>query len=167
MVGILALSRRAVNAIEVMLVVVFTYMSLYSARYIPFFAVIITPILLRQAESGLRSFDNRLVNFFWERSKNLELIDASTKGHVWPVLAVIGVCALALNGKIEFKFDEKKKPVAAVEFLKKEKIPGKMFNDDEFGDYLIYAARSEEHTSELQSRENLVCRLLLEKKKYQ
>src|SRR5690606_41620149 len=26
--------------------------------------------------------------------------------------------------------------------------------------------RSEEHTSELQSRENLVCRLLLEKKKY-
>src|SRR5690606_41583895 len=28
-------------------------------------------------------------------------------------------------------------------------------------------ARSEEHTSELQSRENLVCRLLLEKKKAQ
>src|SRR5690606_39449019 len=29
----------------------------------------------------------------------------------------------------------------------------------------ICVARSEEHTSELQSRENLVCRLLLEKKK--
>src|SRR5436309_11242266 len=29
----------------------------------------------------------------------------------------------------------------------------------------VPAARSEEHTSELQSRENLVCRLLLEKKK--
>src|SRR5438874_9256565 len=28
-------------------------------------------------------------------------------------------------------------------------------------------ARSEEHTSELQSRRDLVCRLLLEKKKYQ
>src|SRR5436309_12051406 len=28
-----------------------------------------------------------------------------------------------------------------------------------------YVMRSEEHTSELQSRENLVCRLLLEKKK--
>src|SRR5690606_17243294 len=28
-----------------------------------------------------------------------------------------------------------------------------------------HTARSEEHTSELQSRENLVCRLLLEKKK--
>src|SRR5690606_40759568 len=33
---------------------------------------------------------------------------------------------------------------------------------DVFG---IDIARSEEHTSELQSRENLVCRLLLEKKK--
>src|SRR5690606_42140280 len=30
---------------------------------------------------------------------------------------------------------------------------------------LISESRSEEHTSELQSRENLVCRLLLEKKK--
>src|SRR5690606_41876612 len=29
----------------------------------------------------------------------------------------------------------------------------------------IHRIRSEEHTSELQSRENLVCRLLLEKKK--
>src|SRR5207342_3826977 len=29
----------------------------------------------------------------------------------------------------------------------------------------LFAWRSEEHTSELQSRENLVCRLLLEKKK--
>src|SRR5690606_41120114 len=32
-------------------------------------------------------------------------------------------------------------------------------------DRLEAALRSEEHTSELQSRENLVCRLLLEKKK--
>src|SRR5690606_41924235 len=32
-----------------------------------------------------------------------------------------------------------------------------------FGDFTPH--RSEEHTSELQSRENLVCRLLLEKKK--
>src|SRR3712207_9191306 len=31
---------------------------------------------------------------------------------------------------------------------------------------LVSAGRSEEHTSELQSRQYLVCRLLLEKKKY-
>src|SRR5436309_7891328 len=34
-----------------------------------------------------------------------------------------------------------------------------------FTGYHIPSTRSEEHTSELQSRENLVCRLLLEKKK--
>src|SRR2546427_1915515 len=33
------------------------------------------------------------------------------------------------------------------------------------GRWLAYASRSEEHTSELQSQSNLVCRLLLEKKK--
>src|SRR2546430_3140532 len=32
-------------------------------------------------------------------------------------------------------------------------------------DYLLRLGRSEEHTSELQSQSNLVCRLLLEKKK--
>src|SRR3712207_8238217 len=34
------------------------------------------------------------------------------------------------------------------------------------GASVILASRSEEHTSELQSRQYLVCRLLLEKKKY-
>src|SRR3712207_1420566 len=35
-----------------------------------------------------------------------------------------------------------------------------------FAAWLAFAIRSEEHTSELQSRQYLVCRLLLEKKKY-
>src|SRR5690606_41502583 len=39
------------------------------------------------------------------------------------------------------------------------KLAGEAPQSFDFGD------RSEEHTSELQSRENLVCRLLLEKKK--
>src|SRR3712207_7118112 len=37
--------------------------------------------------------------------------------------------------------------------------------DDERRDVVRVVARSEEHTSELQSRQYLVCRLLLEKKK--
>src|SRR3989442_15449322 len=36
-----------------------------------------------------------------------------------------------------------------------------------FGGFLLMRKRSEEHTSELQSRPHLVCRLLLEKKKKQ
>src|SRR5690606_40021951 len=44
---------------------------------------------------------------------------------------------------------------------------GKYENPDgmDVGQPLPVSKRSEEHTSELQSRENLVCRLLLEKKK--
>ena len=37
-------------------------------------------------------------------------------------------------------FDEKIKPVAAVEFLKKEHLKGNMYNEYEFGDYIIYGA---------------------------
>src|SRR5437016_10503872 len=39
------------------------------------------------------------------------------------------------------------------------------FGDSDRGDREVRTARSEEHTSELQSLTNLVCRLLLEKKK--
>src|SRR5690606_39808154 len=42
---------------------------------------------------------------------------------------------------------------------------GRQPGDDERVDPSSLQHRSEEHTSELQSRENLVCRLLLEKKK--
>lgn len=45
----------------------------------------------------------------------------------------------ALSGS-PVRFDEKLQPVAAVEFMKREQIPGNMFNNDEFGDYIIYAA---------------------------
>src|SRR5438270_5841462 len=38
-------------------------------------------------------------------------------------------------------------------------------DDDRLGERRVIGDRSEEHTSELQSQSNLVCRLLLEKKK--
>src|SRR5690606_39831508 len=46
------------------------------------------------------------------------------------------------------------------------RCPGSFFRQARpLGEGACGKARSEEHTSELQSRENLVCRLLLEKKK--
>src|SRR5690606_41705066 len=48
-------------------------------------------------------------------------------------------------------------------------VEDRVLGAEETGDglleLLVQVLRSEEHTSELQSRENLVCRLLLEKKK--
>src|SRR2546422_8513336 len=44
--------------------------------------------------------------------------------------------------------------------------PAQLLRDLEGGGLLSFDPRSEEHTSELQSRLHLVCRLLLEKKKH-
>src|SRR5690606_41737323 len=53
-----------------------------------------------------------------------------------------------------------------VEMVWEDLTPDQIVTLDAFHNATTVAmARSEEHTSELQSRENLVCRLLLEKKK--
>ena len=44
-------------------------------------------------------------------------------------------------------------------------LPGDGIGPEVMGEVYRVIDRSEEHTSELQSRTNLVCRLLLEKKK--
>src|SRR5690606_20524124 len=60
--------------------------------------------------------------------------------------------------------------VPEIVFANLDEAFGRTEGDEEIQDLLkasvgLNLARSEEHTSELQSRENLVCRLLLEKKK--
>jgi hypothetical protein len=88
----------------------------------------------------LERLDGKLISFLKKRASNISTIDASAKGYLWPILAVVLVAALIAKGKIEHSFDEKIKPVAAVEFLKKETLHGNMFDNDEFGDYIIYVA---------------------------
>src|SRR2546427_4605027 len=53
----------------------------------------------------------------------------------------------------------------AVERFMKRQRKGKIIHQSSTAAYLGNVGRSEEHTSELQSQSNLVCRLLLEKKK--
>src|SRR3712207_8860427 len=43
---------------------------------------------------------------------------------------------------------------------------GQLYRPEDADQLMYYRERSEEHTSELQSRQYLVCRLLLEKKKF-
>src|SRR5690606_41953946 len=74
--------------------------------------------------------------------------------HLRLALGVLLVVAVSACGKKE----EAAQPGPAAEpaaATQPAKAPPKAVSDE----------RSEEHTSELQSRENLVCRLLLEKKK--
>jgi hypothetical protein len=137
---VLVFSKKRINIIELVMILLFVHMSLYSARYIPLFCIILAPILLRQLNSILEPSDGNFAKFFKKRSDNVSKIDASARGYLWPFAAVILVVFFAKAGKINFQFDEKKKPVAAVKFLKKENIKGNMFDNDEFGDYIIYAA---------------------------
>jgi len=137
---VLVFSKKRINIIELVMILLFTHMSLCSARYIPLFSIIVAPILYRQLSPILETSDGKIARFIKKRSENVSEIDASTKGYLWPLAAVILVIFFAKAGKIDFRFDPKIKPVAAVEFLKKENIQGNMFDNDEFGDYIIYAA---------------------------
>jgi hypothetical protein len=84
--GILALSRARLDFIQLVLILLFTHMALYSVRYVPLFAIIATPILLRQAQRLLESGNSKLLEFFLKRSANLALVDSRAGGYFWPPL---------------------------------------------------------------------------------
>src|SRR2546430_13230633 len=67
----------------------------------------------------------------------------------------------ALPPGAEVRFDDQRTAVQRGEEL------ARMGRNERLGDRHPRQLRSEEHTSELQSQSNLVCRLLLEKKKRQ
>src|SRR2546422_1842162 len=62
-------------------------------------------------------------------------------------------------------FRSKQYKVSPGDVIRVERLPGEAGSRVEFNHVFAVRKRSEEHTSELQSRLHLVCRLLLEKKK--
>ena len=139
-IGLLALSRSPLNLIEVALITLLSYMALYSGRHVSLFAIVAAPLLLRTAVSIIDRMPQPFLRYYRNRNLNLNAIDTSLQGYFWPVIAVLFVSGLILTGTLKYHFDDKKFPVAAVEFLKKETVTGNMFNNDEFGDYMIFAA---------------------------
>ncbi|HEX9023813.1 MAG TPA: hypothetical protein VF799_08250, partial [Geobacteraceae bacterium] len=140
LLGLLALSRKRLGAVEILLIIVFLNMALFSIRHVPLFALIVGPIIVRQSALVFWDCRGRFAAFLAKKGEGIASVDASSRGILWPVTGVAVVLALAGAGRIHFTFDPKIKPVAAVEFLKKEPIRGNMFNNDQIGDYIIYAA---------------------------
>ena len=136
--GTLALSRTPLSLLQVGLLLLVSYMALYSARHVALFAIVVSPLLLRTSENVFKQFPDPLIKFFQTRNQNLMKIDRSVVGYLWPSGTVICVLTLALAGNVQFTFDDKRFPVAAAEFLNRENLSGTMFNNDEFGDYFIY-----------------------------
>jgi hypothetical protein len=140
LIAILARSRPAANWIELILILTFTYMALYSVRYITLFVIITAPILIRLIDQMKLDLPTKVAKFLEERSMRLSQIERQTSGYFWLILALSAVIALGAAGSYQHKFSEESYPVSAVEFLMKENIVGNTFAHDGFGDYLIYAA---------------------------
>ena len=136
----MAFSRIRLDPIEVGLVVLLTYMSLYSVRYVSLFAIIVSRPLLRLLEDLFKQLPPPFAQFYKQRNRNLVALEASISHYLWPAMSVSLTMALAIAGLIHFEFSATRFPVAAVEFLKREAIQGNIFNHDEFGDYMIFAA---------------------------
>src|SRR5699024_11971561 len=90
--------------------------------------------------------------------KSRVLVDKTKSGKVrpWREKKIANVDYFELLHILEFKKAERVKDCAEILEYKQNR---------ETGERKLYRVRSEEHTSELQSRFDLVCRLLLEKKK--
>lgn len=136
----LALFRERLQTIELLLLLVFLNMSLYSVRYIPLFAIATAPLLVGTLDRLMGESKHPLARFLTARSENLSKVDSEAGGIFWPIAACALVIGIIASGQVRFGFDPKTKPVAAVLFIEQARIPGNMFNNDEFGDYVIYAA---------------------------
>jgi hypothetical protein len=140
MILVIGILKKSLDVIEILLIIVFVNMALFSQRFIPLFCVVASPILVRNVEWMLRRLNSRFVDVFQKRSDDILLTDASAKGYLWLVVGIVIITLSVATNRIEHKFDESRKPVEAVNFLKKASLKGNMFNDDEFGDYIIYSA---------------------------
>lgn len=140
LIGALAVSRSKFGFVDVICVMLLSYMALYSARHVSLFAIILAPVLLKALTGIASRLAGPFSTWYSTRNQNLLGIDCNLKGYLWPTASLVMVMTLVATGFITYRFDDKKFPVKAVEFLRRQKLEGNVFNDDEFGDYMIYAA---------------------------
>jgi len=138
--AMLAVSSKRLTVIELILLLFFTNMALFSIRHVTLYAIVVVPIIIKRADELIGHADGNLARVFRQRAAGIAEIDGAARGFFWPMAGVAMVVVLAAQGIIRFKFDEGLHPVAAVEFLKQEKIQGNLFSSDASGDYIIYAA---------------------------
>jgi hypothetical protein len=136
--AVLAISKEKLNLVDLTLILLFLHMSLFSARYIPLFGIIAAPIVTKQLKNLLAVSNGKFLNFLKKKGGSLSEIDASANNFILPAVVFMIVVLLSFSGHLTHSFDPESKPVAASNFLEREYIKGNMFNNDEFGDYIIY-----------------------------
>ncbi len=118
MIACFGLSRKRPAVTEVALVTGFLYGALHSVRHIPFWVILVSPLLARYLSEAVRGWKGRFADFYRMRVRNIERIgDASWGAGAWLVAGLVA---------------------AVLEFAQRENIRGRLFTWDEFGDYVIY-----------------------------
>ena len=74
------------------------------------------------------------------RSAAFSLINRQSLGYLWLTGLILVVLTLAHTSRLHSKFDDTLFPTKAVDFIMAEHISGNLFNNEEFGDYMIYKA---------------------------
>lgn len=139
LVTLLARSDRKPGVEQTLQLLLFGYLALTSQRHIPFFALIAAPILVEQLDALLgRWRGHPLATWLEQRSRTVVENEVAARGHLWCGAAVVVGVLLVASGRLDYQFDPETKPVAAVHFLQGQPLAGRVFNEYEFGDYLIY-----------------------------
>ncbi|MBU5614655.1 hypothetical protein [Geomonas azotofigens] len=138
LLALFALSRRKAEPTELLLIVGFGYMALTSVRYIPLFSLVTAPALAARIGELGRDVRGKWARLLTEISARLAPLERSVRPPVWGTAALAVVTAAAAGGLFRHSFDRHLMPVDACEFVLRTGIKGRVFNSDEFGDYLIY-----------------------------
>ncbi|QWV96553.1 hypothetical protein KP005_14390 [Geomonas nitrogeniifigens] len=137
LIALFALSRKKTEPTELLLALGFGYMALTSARYIPLFNLVTAPALAARLGELGQEGGGRWMRFLKGLSTRLARLERRALP-VWGAAAVAVVTAATAGGLFRHSFDRRLMPVDACEFVLRKGIKGKVFNSDEFGDYLIY-----------------------------
>jgi hypothetical protein len=123
---------------EVILVIAFTHMALYSVRNVAIWAVIGAPILARNLPSVRGTPRVRWIELLRKKAEGIAALDQEIKSRWWPLIGISVVIFCLSLGKLNYQFPETQMPLKALKFIEQVKIPGRMFNDEPFGEHIIY-----------------------------
>ncbi|MGA2193284.1 MAG: hypothetical protein ABSG42_07935 [Nitrospirota bacterium] len=152
--AIFVLSKKKPDIFEGMTALLLLHMSLFSARYIPLMALVVTPMAGARAAEALDNLTSaanaggltaRLRNRLKGISDNIKTFELRPALHLWVYAAVAFSLTLVLAGGkssqasvFDFRHSDKVFPVDAVDFALRNKIQGNMYNTDSWGGYIIF-----------------------------
>jgi len=144
-IGLLAISKRRMNASHALLLSGWTAMALYSARNIPLYAVIVAPILVTVGADYLQANKSKgATDKFIDLQSRFMDIEKSLKSGLWSGIVVVAAGLLLMRGfTLDFQnkgnqFRDNVFPVQAVDWIEENQLQGEGFNYFPWGGYLLY-----------------------------